>query len=367
MSINALLLNLQQRTLGLTPTKPPHLWLTLDMLNQHSGRLPIADVLIISYNGANYSVAVIGCQTHGYRMPLIFVFLDGVGLAPASSHNPLTTAATPTLQTLLGGPLTSEQVQHRSGVLLRPLDTTLGVTGLPQSGTGQVALLTGINAPACIGRHQPYYPPVALQPLLAEQSIFRQAQAHGLPSIFANAFTPAYWQALATRRIRRSASVIAAEGAGLRLRGLADLWAGQALMWDITGAVIQTQDIHPCPPLLSPHAAGTRLVTLSLTAPLVFFECFLPDLAGHHRLPFSAETVMAWIDDMLGGLLAALPSRVTLLLTSDHGNIEDSVAPGHTRNPVPLLVVGPASYMFASVVDTAGVAAPLIDALVAAV
>ena len=298
-------------------------------------------------------------------MPLIFVFLDGIGLAPAGQHNPLTTADTPTLQTLLGGPLTSEQVQHRPGVLLRPLDTTLGVAGLPQSGTGQVALLAGINAPARLGRHQPCYPPVVLQPLLAEQSIFRQAQAHGLHSIFANAFTPAYWQALASRRLRRSASVIAAEGAGLRLRDLADLWNGQALMWDITGAVVPAQGINPCPSPISPHTAGTRLAALSLKAPLVFFECFLPDLAGHHRLPLSVETVMARIDGMLGGLLAALSPGVTLLLTSDHGNIEDSVAPGHTRNPVPLLVVGPAAHMFASVVDTASVAAPLIDALVA--
>ncbi len=320
----------------------------------------------MSYNRANYSVAVIGCQTYGYRMPLIFVFLDGIGLAPANQHNPLTTADTPTLQALLGGPLTSEQVQHRPGLLLRPLDTTLGVAGLPQSGTGQVALLAGINAPARIGRHQPSYPPVALQPLLAEQSIFRQAQAHGLHSIFANAFTPAYWHALASRRLRRSASVIAAEAAGLRLRDLADLWDGQALMWDITGAVLHAQDIDSCSLPISPHTAGTRLAALSLAAPLVFFECFLPDLAGHQRLPLSVETVMARIDGMLDGLLAALPPGVTLLLTSDHGNIEDSVAPGHTRNPVPLLVVGPAAHRFAPVVDTAGVAAPLIDALVAA-
>lgn len=364
--MNALLVSLQQKNIGLTPKKPPHLWFTLDMPNQGSGRLPIADVLILLYNRANYSVAVIGCQTYGYRMPLIFVFLDGIGLAPAGQHNPLTTADTPTLRALLGGPLTSEQVQHRPGLLLRPLDTTLGVTGLPQSGTGQVALLAGINAPAHIGRHQPSYPPAALRPLLTEQSIFRRAQAHGLPSIFANVFTPAYWHALASRRLRRSASVIAAEGAGLPLRNLADLWAGRALMWDITGAVLQAQGIDPCPPPISPHIAGVRLAALVRAAPLVFFECFLPDLAGHRRLSLSVETVMARIDGMLGGVLTDLPPDVTLLLTSDHGNIEDSGTPGHTRNPVPLLVVGPAAHRFASVVDTTGVAAALIDALVAA-
>ena len=47
------------------------------------------------------------------------------------------------------------------------LDATLGVPGLPQSGTGHVALLAGVNAPALHGRHQPHFPPVALRPLAA--------------------------------------------------------------------------------------------------------------------------------------------------------------------------------------------------------
>ena len=44
-------------------------------------------------------------------MSLLFVFLDGVGLAPASPDNPLASAPTPALRGLLGGPLTIEQVR----------------------------------------------------------------------------------------------------------------------------------------------------------------------------------------------------------------------------------------------------------------
>ena len=81
---------------------------------------------------------------------VIFVFLDGVGLGPADESNPFWSAGTPTLRRLLGGPLVNGvRAQRLIGtlpVLCRGIDATLGVPGLPQSGTGQTALFTGINA-----------------------------------------------------------------------------------------------------------------------------------------------------------------------------------------------------------------------------
>ena len=59
-------------------------------------------------------------------MALIFIFLDGVGLAPAGPYNPLSSAAMPHIRALLGGPLTLEQAQARPALLLRPIDTALG-------------------------------------------------------------------------------------------------------------------------------------------------------------------------------------------------------------------------------------------------
>jgi hypothetical protein len=224
-------------------------------------------------------------------------------------------------------------------------------------------LLTGVNAPALSGRHQPYYPPVALRPLLAERSIFHQVQAIGRRATFANAFTPGYWHALATRRHRRTASVIAAVGANLRLRDLDDLRAGQALMWDITHELLRHRDPALDIPVITARQAGERLASLAHTHDLVFFECFLPDLAGHGRLPVSVETVLEWLDGLLAGLLATLRPRDTLLLTSDHGNIEEQTVVGHTRNPVPLLVVGTAARHFAAARDITGVAASIIAAL----
>ena len=283
-------------------------------------------------------------------MSLIFLFLDGVGLAPASPHNPLADAPTPALRALLGGPLTLEQAQAGPALRLQPVDAALGVEGLPQSGTGHVALLAGVNAPALHGRHQPNFPPVALRPLLAERSLFRRATQAGHSVAFANVFPPGYFRAVEARRIRRSASVIAAEGAGVELRGLDALRAGLALSWDITGHGLAERGEAPDLAPVTPEAAGARLARLAEQHDLVFFECFLPDLAGHGRLgPDGVAATLARVDGLIGGLLAARAPGASLLVTSDHGNIEDATSRVHSHAPVPLLVAGPAAPAFAEV------------------
>jgi hypothetical protein len=302
-------------------------------------------------------------------MSLIFIFIDGVGLAPAGPDNPLASADTPVLRALLGGPLTIEQaegwrmgdggwgrdfdsqppspISHPLQLLFKAIDATLGVDGLPQSGTGQTALLAGVNAAALHGRHQPHVPPVALRALLAERSILRRVIARGGRATFANPFGPGYWQAVAARRIRRSASVIAAEGAGLRFRDGDDLRNGRAVSWDVTNAAMRARDIDA--PLVAPAQAGAHLAQLAHDHDLVFYESFLPDLAGHGRLDLGVPQAMALLDGLIGGALAALRPEDSLLLTSDHGNVESIIAPTHTRNPVPLLVVGSAARAFANV------------------
>jgi hypothetical protein len=182
---------------------------------------------------------------------------------------------------------------------------------------------------------------------------------------------------VAARRIRRSASVIAAEGAGLRFRDGDDLRNGRAVSWDVTNAAMRARDIEA--PLVAPAQAGIHLAQLAHDHELVFYESFLPDLAGHRRLtetedegrttndqsieagvlssfvvrPWSVDAqihhAMALLDGLLGGALASLRPADTLLLTSDHGNVESIAAPTHTRNPVPLLVVGPAARAFEAV------------------
>ena len=87
---------------------------------------------------------------------VLMIFLDGVGIGRKdSSVNPLVGAHLPALRKLLGGevPLLGRRRWSGPRATLLPLDATLGVPGLPQSGTGQTALFTGMNAPKLIGKH----------------------------------------------------------------------------------------------------------------------------------------------------------------------------------------------------------------------
>jgi 2,3-bisphosphoglycerate-independent phosphoglycerate mutase len=294
-------------------------------------------------------------------MSLLFLFVDGIGLAPAGPDNPLASADTPALHSLLGGPLTAEAVQEREGLLLRPIDANLGVEGLPQSGTGHTALLGGFNAAALHGRHQPHFPPVALRPRLAQENIFTMAHGQGRRAAFANLFGPNYWVALAAGKLRRSASVIAAEGAGVRLRTIEDFQAGRAVCWDVTGILLQHREPEITP--VAPLTAGAALAGLAHDHELVFFETFLPDLAGHDRLAITLPEALTLVDALIGATLAAMRPTDTLLVTSDHGNAESIVLRTHTRNPVPLLAVGPQALTFASVEDIAGIAGAIVHGL----
>ncbi|NJM98905.1 MAG: hypothetical protein HC800_18680 [Phormidesmis sp. RL_2_1] len=59
--------------------------------------------------------------------------------------------------------------------------------------------------------------------------------------------------------------------------------------------------------------------------------------------------------------IAQLPQHVTLLVTSDHGNVEDLSTKRHTLNRVPLLAIGPHAAEFASVKDLSGITPQLIS------
>jgi 2,3-bisphosphoglycerate-independent phosphoglycerate mutase len=119
---------------------------------------------------------------------------------------------------------------------------------------------------------------------------------------------------------------------------------------------------------LEPEAAGRRLADLSRQYDFSFFEYWSTDYAGHKQDMKWAIKQLEMIDQVLRGLLEELDKKDLLLLTSDHGNMEDLSVRRHTSNPVPLLLVGPKDVRrrFGSeVVDIAGIA-PLLYELVTA-
>ncbi len=104
------------------------------------------------------------------------IFADGVGLGREDpSTNPFFAAKLPNFSSLLDGGIPSKKSSRvLSGrAALTPLNATLGVKGLPQSGTGQATIFTGVNAAKGIGQHFGPYPHSMLKPLLQTKNLFR--------------------------------------------------------------------------------------------------------------------------------------------------------------------------------------------------
>jgi len=267
------------------------------------------------------------------------IFVDGVGLGdPDPATNPLVRARTPALRAVLGGPLAGREPVRTDAAVLVPLDARLGVPGLPQSATGQTALLTGENTAALVGRHVTAYPTASLRSVLGSRGLFVRLRTAGVETALANAYTEGYFAAVAARRLRHAAITLNAMQAGVRLRDLADLRAGDAVYHDLTNASLRARGTDL--PLVTPEEAGRRLAAIAAAHAFTLFEFFLTDFAGHGRAGDRVE-VAERLDRFLGATFAAVDlDAATVLVTSDHGNLEDERTDGHTLNPVPALLCG---------------------------
>lgn len=280
----------------------------------------------------------------------IFVFLDGLGLGKSTLDNPLAAAEnTIFLMQLLGGPLLQGLEVRDGDLLFKAIDAQLGVPGLPQSATGQTALYTGRNAPAFLGRHLTGFANGSLRILIEESGLFKQAIALGKTATHANLYSPAYFEAIEQRRLRYSVGTLLNLTANLPFRMQADYERGEAIYWDITGELAHHRDISTPP--ITPEAAGEVLVRLGSQYHVTLFECYLTDYAGHAQDHAQAKQVLQRVDQFLESVICSLPRDTTLIVSSDHGNIEDLSTKLHTLNPVPLMVVGPHAPAFQAVND----------------
>lgn len=288
--------------------------------------------------------------------------MDGVGLGAAARDNPFASLALPCLEALIGGPLVAGCARQAARLRVAELDATLGVEGLPQSATGQTTLFTGVNAARRLGRHVPAYPGPRLKAILAAEGLLGRARRAGLEVGFANAFRNGHLAELAASRRRPSVTVYSALQAGLRLRTVDDLVRGEAVSWDLERDLFARSLGRPLP-RRSAWEAGEDLVGIAAGHDLTLFETFLTDLAGHGRGGLDVGIVLSRLDRLVGGITGALPSGMTLVLCSDHGNVEEPGHRRHTRNPVPLVVAGSAASCFAGVSSLDQVAPAIVAAL----
>jgi len=274
---------------------------------------------------------------------VIFLFWDGVGYGRKdSSVNPFFQARLPHLVSLLGGELPHLGRRRLTSNLATviPLNATLRVEGLPQSGTGQATLFTGINAAKLIGRHFGPHPTTTLHPLIESKNIFQQLHDRGITGCFANAFPKQFFEYAASGTRRLSVSTLSCRYANMKLCDAEALHRNEAVSADITRARWAELG-YPHLPVITPREAGKHLWKICQHYSFTLFEYWLTDYAGHARDMASAVDILQRFDGMLGGLLEEFdPEACTLLVTSDHGNIEDLSTKSHTRVPVPCIIAG---------------------------
>jgi 2,3-bisphosphoglycerate-independent phosphoglycerate mutase len=276
-------------------------------------------------------------------MKIILLFLDGVGIGPSNSDiNPFFVASLPVLKSLLGNNLPHKKFTHHTNSLvnLKPVNATLGMPGLPQSGTGQVAIFTGVNGARKFGKHFGPYPPTPLRPLIEQKNIFRQLKELDKRVTFANAFPKQFFDYTASGTRRLTVTTLACLMSGVPLLRINELKQDRAISADLTRARWPELG-YPELPVISPAAAGRHLWQIAREYDFTLFEYWLTDHAGHSQDMKRAVSVLEQLDAFLGGFFESFNGhQSTLIVISDHGNIEDLSTKSHTRNPVPCIIAG---------------------------
>ena len=275
-------------------------------------------------------------------MRVLFIFLDGIGLGEHNLEtNPFSRARMPTLSKLLNGRLLTKDAApfHGEHASLLAINAAVGVSGLPQSATGQAILLTGINIPAELGYHYGPKPNPDVAAYLKEATLFSRLAKEGKKATLLNAYPPRYFDAINSGKRLYSSIPLAVVNAGLPLFRHDDLFAGHALSADFTGEGWRTMLGFSDAPVMNGHEAGRKLASIAKEYDFSLFEYWASDYAGHGQEMDTAVGLMETFDGVLGGLIELWDDGL-ILVTSDHGNMEDLSTRKHTAADVPALLIG---------------------------
>jgi len=295
-------------------------------------------------------------------MSVIFIFIDGVGLGDESSENPFYENRYKSFEVLTDGHFNSSaKPKIEKDRIFKPIDANLGVDGLPQSGTGQTALFTGRNAAKEIGKHFGPFPHSGIKPFLKKESVFHAVKKLDKKPYFLNAYPPIFFEH-AKKRNRWSCTTLMTKSSGLTLNSTEDILNETAL----TAEIVQNSwrnklgiDI----PKITPTDAAKRLLDVVPEYDLLLYEYYLTDKAGHSQKETDAHRVLEPLDEFLMHIISHMKSSDTLVITSDHGNLEDLSTKTHTRNKVPLFVLGDSVHSFEKIESLTDVKDGILAAL----
>ncbi|MFW5715090.1 MAG: hypothetical protein ACOCXF_01780 [bacterium] len=272
-----------------------------------------------------------------HRPKLFLFFIDGIGIG---SNNP---QRNPLIQ--LGEAFLGPAAFHSGTVPLRsprvwllPIDANLGVSGRPQSATGQTSFMTGINAAQKLGYHLQAFPNEQLLPIISSHNLLKVLVQNGVRATSANLYSHKYFT---DRRKRRKnmfpVSTLSIESAGIPFRYYKDYRLRRAIFADITNQMLKDRGFSIKP--IAPKRAASHVLNIFKRNDLVFFEYFLTDTYGHARKAAAIRHCVANINAFIRALWEQSKERIDILIISDHGNAEDMEIGDHTLNPVPFFFI----------------------------
>lgn len=258
-------------------------------------------------------------------MALVVIFVDGVGIGQKDvTYNPCLLSKFKLFSPIINLPFTG---------IPYSLDASLNINGLPQSATGQTTIYTGRNAAKLIGKHLFGFPNDKLKQLLSRQSIFIKLKSLGYRCKFINAFRPVFFTSPEIfRDLRLSVTSEMNRAAGLSFSTIKDIKNKKALYHDFTNHELIKKGFNL--PKFDYNTASDILIGQAHEFDFILYEYFLTDKAGHSKNMEYAIKEINKIESLIFALIEkSQGSNTSIIVCSDHGNIEDLRTKSHTINP----------------------------------
>jgi hypothetical protein len=277
---------------------------------------------------------------------ILYVFIDGVGFGSNNPQtNPFARYSRSFFKPLAGLEIPTESLFSMAYYI--PTDANMGKKGLPQSATGQTSLWTGVNTPAILDRHVSGYPSFTLKKILAEFSVIKILEERGKKASFLNCYSPPFFEKIQNDQKHLSASTFTQLAGQKKLRDFKDLEEYRGLFMDITHRLLKKfagEFLAPDHPLMQerdPFEMGKLAVRLAREEDLTMFEYFLTDKVGHSMDWDMARQIIGDVEAFMEGIASEMNlDEELLIVSSDHGNLEDLTEKVHTTNLVPTVLLG---------------------------
>ena len=219
------------------------------------------------------------------------------------------------------------------GGIQYPLDAQLGIPGYPQSATGHTTIYTGTNVSALIDKHLYGFPNADLRIVLQEKSLFVNLTRQGFRCKFMNAFRPIFFTTPELFKNKHmSATTEMNIYAGLPFADFSQIKNKKALYHDYSNEELIAKGFDL--PAYTADQAAEILTSESQSYDVILYEYFMTDFAGHARDMSQAIKEIHKVEDLIQATVKKTNfNKTSIIVASDHGNIEDLRTKSHTLNP----------------------------------